>query len=90
MPDVVTFGEAMIRLSPPHFQRLDQTAALDVQVGGGELSVAEGATRLGLTSTRLSGLTQNSRGHLAENRALLSAADTSPLLLMLAAHSTMI
>ena len=35
MPEVVTFGEAMIRLSPPHFQRLEQTATLDVQVGGG-------------------------------------------------------
>src|ERR1035437_3172412 len=40
MPDVVTFGEAMIRLSPPHFQRLEQTSTLDVQVGGGELNVA--------------------------------------------------
>ena len=36
MPDVVTFGEAMIRLSPPHFQRLEQATTLDIQVGGGE------------------------------------------------------
>ena len=29
MYDVVTFGEAMLRLSPPHFARLEQTHALD-------------------------------------------------------------
>ncbi|HUX11247.1 MAG TPA: sugar kinase, partial [Terriglobia bacterium] len=42
MADVVTFGEAMVRLSPPNFQRLEQTHSLDVQVGGGELNVAVG------------------------------------------------
>lgn len=46
MADVVTFGEAMIRLAPPHFQRLEQTPTLDVQVGGGELNVAVGVSRL--------------------------------------------
>jgi len=50
MVDVVTFGEAMIRLAPPNFQRLEQTGTLDVQVGGGELNVAVGVRRLGLTS----------------------------------------
>jgi len=34
MYDVVTFGEAMVRLSPPHFQRLEQTRSLDLNVGG--------------------------------------------------------
>jgi 2-dehydro-3-deoxygluconokinase len=62
MPEVVTFGEAMIRLSPPHFQRLEQTATLDVQVGGGELNVAVGVARLGLTSAWVSRLPQNSLG----------------------------
>ncbi len=47
MPQVITFGEAMIRLAPPHFQRLEQTATLDVQVGGGELNVAVGVATWG-------------------------------------------
>ena len=47
MADVVTFGEAMIRLSPPNYQRIEQAATLDVQVGGGELNVAVGVRRLG-------------------------------------------
>jgi sugar/nucleoside kinase (ribokinase family) len=50
MVDVVTFGEAMIRLAPPNFQRLEQTSSLDVQIGGGELNVAAGVSRLGLKS----------------------------------------
>ncbi|MCX6100485.1 MAG: sugar kinase, partial [Candidatus Bipolaricaulota bacterium] len=40
---LVTFGESMIRLSPPHFQRLEQTTSLDVQIGGAELNVAVAA-----------------------------------------------
>jgi 2-dehydro-3-deoxygluconokinase len=80
MPDVVTFGEAMIRLSPPHFQRLEQTSTLDVQVGGGELNVAVGVARLGLQSAWVSRLPKNSLGRLAENRARQAGVDTSHVL----------
>ena len=79
MPDVVTFGEAMIRLSPPHFQRLEQTSTLDVQVGGGELNVAVGVARLGLKSAWVSRLPKNSLGRLAENRARQTGVDTAHL-----------
>ncbi len=79
MPEVITFGEAMIRLSPPHFQRLEQTSALDVQVGGGELNVAVGVARLGLTSAWVSRLPQNALGRLAENRVRQAGVDTSHL-----------
>ena len=79
MPEVITFGEAMIRLSPPHFQRLEQTATLDVQVGGGELNVAVGVARLGLTSAWVSRLPQNALGRLAENRVRQAGVDTSHL-----------
>ena len=48
MYDVVTFGEAMVRLSPPHFQRLEQAQSLDLNVGGAELNVAVGVTRFGM------------------------------------------
>ena len=46
MTDLVTFGEAMVRLSPPNYKRLEQTDVLDVHVGGTELNVAAGASRL--------------------------------------------
>src|SRR5438094_9084919 len=77
MFDVVTLGEAMIRLAPPDFQRLEQTSSLDVQVGGGELNVAVGVARLGLKSTRISRLPKNALGRLLENRARQAGGDTS-------------
>lgn len=79
MFDVVTFGEAMIRLAPPNFQRLEQTSTLDVQVGGGELNVAVGVSRLGLKSTWVSRLPKNALGRLTENRARQAGADTSQI-----------
>ena len=46
--DLVTFGEAMVRLTPPGSQRLEQTRSFDAYVGGGELNVAVAAARLGV------------------------------------------
>lgn len=80
MFDVVTFGEAMIRFSPPHFQRLEQANSLDVQVGGGELNVAVGVARLGLRSTWVSRLPKNPLARLMENRVRQAGVDTSNLL----------
>jgi len=77
MWDVVTFGEAMIRLSPPHFQRIEQATSLDVNVGGGELNVAAGVCRLGLISTWISRLPKNSLGRAVENRVRQAGVDTS-------------
>ncbi|MEW5870174.1 MAG: sugar kinase [Chloroflexota bacterium] len=37
---VVTFGEIMLRLSPPGFQRFNQARTFDVIYGGGEANVA--------------------------------------------------
>src|SRR5207245_762948 len=79
MFDVVTFGEAMIRLAPPNFQRLEQTTSLDVQIGGGELNVAVGVARLGLKSTWVSRLPKNPLGRLMENRVRQAGVDTSHL-----------
>ena len=44
---VVTFGEAMIRLTPAGHGRLEQAYALDVEIGGAELNTAVGLARLG-------------------------------------------
>jgi len=77
MVEVVTFGEAMIRLAPPNYQRLEQTTTLDVQVGGGELNVAVGVSRLGLKSTWVSRLPKNPLGRLMLNRVHQAGVDTS-------------
>src|SRR5215470_1747450 len=79
MADVVTFGEAMVRLSPPGFQRLEQASSLDLQVGGGELNVAVAVSRLGLSSAWISKLPENSLGRLIRNKAREQGVDTSHL-----------
>jgi len=69
MYDVVTFGEAMLRLSPPHFSRLEQTHSLDVEIGGSELNVAVGLSRLGMSAAWISKLPHNALGRMVRNRA---------------------
>jgi 2-dehydro-3-deoxygluconokinase len=67
--DVVTFGEAMIRLSPPNFLRLEQARSLDLKVGGAELNTAAGLARLGRSAAWVSRLTNNPLGRLIANHA---------------------
>ena len=66
----------MIRLSPPHFRRLEQTTTLDVAVGGAELNVAVGVSRLGLSSAWVSCLPENPLGRMAQNKARELGVDT--------------
>lgn len=75
--DLVTFGETMIRLSPPNFQRLEQTKSLDVNVGGAELNVAVAAQRLGLRCAYVTRLTNNPLGRMIANKAREQGVDTS-------------
>lgn len=79
MLDLVTFGEAMIRLSPPNFQRLEQASSLDIFIGGGELNVAVGAARLGLKTKWVSRLPINPLGKLLENRVRQTGVDVSDI-----------
>lgn len=79
MPDVVTFGETMVRLSPPDFERLEQATTLKMAVGGSELTVAAGVARLGLTTGWISRLPNNPLGRMARNKAREFGVDTSHL-----------
>jgi 2-dehydro-3-deoxygluconokinase len=74
--DVITFGEAMVRLSPPGFRRLEQARSLDVQVGGAELNTAVALARLGRSSAWVSRLTDNPLGRLIANHAREAGVDT--------------
>jgi 2-dehydro-3-deoxygluconokinase len=76
MPDVITFGEAMVRLSPPNFRRLEQARSLEVQVGGAELNTAVALARLGRTSAWVSRLTHNPLGRLIANHAREAGVST--------------
>jgi len=78
--DLVTFGEAMLRLSPPGFRRLEQASALDVHVGGSELNAAVAAARMGLDTTYVTRLTDNPIGRTVANFARTHGIDTSHIL----------
>jgi 2-dehydro-3-deoxygluconokinase len=78
--DVVTFGEAMIRLAPPNFRRLEQAQTLDVQVGGAELNTAVALARLGRSAAWVSRLTRNPLGRLLANKAREAGVNTDHVL----------
>jgi 2-dehydro-3-deoxygluconokinase len=50
MTKVVTFGEIMLRLSPPGFERFFQSPVLQATFGGGEANVAISLAQFGLES----------------------------------------
>ncbi|MGC9530394.1 MAG: PfkB family carbohydrate kinase [Candidatus Bipolaricaulaceae bacterium] len=75
--DLVTFGETMVRLSPPDFRRLEQTTLLEVNVGGSELNVAVAAQRLGLKTAYVTRLTDNPLGRMIAGKAREHGVNTS-------------
>jgi 2-dehydro-3-deoxygluconokinase len=73
---VVTFGEAMVRLNPPNFGRLETAVSLDLKVGGAELNTAVGLARLGRRAAWVSRLTDNPLGRLIANQARAAGVRT--------------
>jgi 2-dehydro-3-deoxygluconokinase len=63
----VTFGEIMLRLSPPGHSRFVQTNTFDVTYGGGEANVAAALANYGLESYFVSKLPDNEIGQSAVN-----------------------
>jgi len=56
MDDLVTFGETMLRLSPPGDERIETADRYDVHAAGAESNVAVAAQRLGLDAAWISKL----------------------------------
>jgi 2-dehydro-3-deoxygluconokinase len=80
MPEVITFGEAMVRLSPPNFRRLEQARSLEIFVGGAELNTAVGLARLGRSVAWVSRLTDNPLGRVIANHAREAGVSTEHVL----------
>lgn len=59
---VVTFGEIMMRLSPPGYQRFTQARSFDVLYGGGEANVAVSLANYGIPVEFISRLPANEIG----------------------------
>ena len=62
---VVSFGEIMLRLSPPGFERLFQSPVLSATFGGGEANVAVSLAQFGLESHYVTRLPANPIGEAA-------------------------
>lgn len=64
---VVTFGEIMLRLSPPVYQRFVQAESFDVVYGGGEANVAVSLANYGLDSYYVTKVPAHEIGQAAVN-----------------------
>jgi len=65
MKKIVTFGEIMLRLTPPGYQRFSQAASFDVVYGGGESNVAVSLANYGLPVEFVTRLPDNELGSCA-------------------------
>jgi 2-dehydro-3-deoxygluconokinase len=65
MAKVITFGELMLRLSPPGFERLLQSPLLSATFGGGEANVAVSLAHFGLESHYVTRLPAHAIGDAA-------------------------
>ena len=65
MKKVVTFGEIMLRLSPPGWKRFSQSSSFDVVYGGGESNVAVSLANYGVDVDFITRLPDNDLGDCA-------------------------
>ncbi len=70
--DLVSFGEIMLRLSPPRHARIGDSDIFEKRAGGSELNVAGGVALLGLRTGIISKLPQNELGTFIKNRIRFS------------------
>lgn len=61
-PRVVSFGEIMLRLSTPGYQRFTQATSFDACYGGGEANVAVSLANYGIDSSFVTALPKNELG----------------------------
>ena len=76
MKRVITFGEIMLRLSPPGFQRFSQARSLDVVFGGAESNASVSLANYGLDSAFVTLLPANPIGDAAVNELRSFGVDT--------------
>jgi 2-dehydro-3-deoxygluconokinase len=73
---VVTFGEIMLRLSPPGFERFLQTPTFAATFGGGEANVAVSLAQFGLDSRYVTCLPAHAIGEAAVRTLRAEGVDT--------------
>ncbi len=77
---VVTFGEIMLRLSTPGYQRFVQAQGFDVCYGGGEANVAVSLAQFGVDARFVTRLPKHEIGEAALNAVQRYGVDTRHIL----------
>ncbi|NQT66756.1 MAG: sugar kinase [Actinobacteria bacterium] len=77
MRRIVTFGEVMLRLKSPGFERLFQSSLLEVTFGGGEANVAISLANFGFDVAFCTALPKNIIGNACERELKKWGVDTS-------------
>ncbi len=80
MKRIITFGEIMLRLSPPGFKRFSQTYSFDVVYGGGESNVAVSLANYGMDAAFVSRIPKNDIGECALMELRKRGVDTQHIL----------
>ena len=76
----VTFGEIMLRLSPPAHARFLQTGQFDIVAGGGEANVAVSLANCGLDAEFVTALPDQELGQIAVNALRALGVETRHIL----------
>lgn len=77
MAKVVCFGEIMLRLAPPGYERFVQAKSFDVVYGGGEANVSVSLANYGMDAAFVTRLPDNPIGQAAINELRKFGVDTS-------------
>ncbi|MCL2022932.1 MAG: sugar kinase [Oscillospiraceae bacterium] len=73
---IVTFGELMLRLAPPGYERFVQASSLGMTFGGGEANVAVSLANYGMNAAFVTKLPQHEIGQAALNSLRKYGVDT--------------
>jgi 2-dehydro-3-deoxygluconokinase len=77
MQRYIAFGEIMLRLKPPGFERFLQSPVFEATFGGGEANVAVGLARFGMNVAYVSVLPDNAIGNSCVQELKKHGIDTS-------------
>ena len=81
MPKIVTFGEIMLRLSTPGYNRFAQARSFDICFGGGEANVAVSLANYGMEAEFVTRLPDNDIARACEAELRSLGVDTSHCIL---------
>jgi len=82
MSRIITFGEIMLRLKSPGFEKLLQAPVFEATFGGGEANVAVSLANFGLDAAFVTALPNNDLGKACRMEVRKFGVDVSPIKMM--------